>query len=506
MIVEQTILVTGATGYVGGRLVPRLLAIGRNIRCMVRDPDRLRGRPWEDDVDIVAGDALDEATLTTALDGVDSAYYLIHSLASVDEDFAERDRRAAGNFGRAAARAGVRRIIYLGGIEPKGERRSKHLDSRLQTGEHLGAAGVPVTEFRAAVIVGSGSLSFELIRYLTERVPVMICPRWVKTPTQPIAIRTVLEYLVAALDVPDSTGRVIEIGGNDILTYEEMFRVYADVRGLRRLIINVPALTPRLSSLWVGFVTPLSTRIARPLIEGLDNKVVVTDDTAPRLFDVKTISYREAVRRALTRFESGDVETSWHGAFSSSIGDEQEIDELDQTEGMFTEVRRRTARVGAAQAFRVVTSLGGTNGWMYANALWRLRGLLDLLIGGVGLRRGRRSQTQVRVGDAIDFWRVEAYDENRLLRLRAEMKVPGRAWLEFRVETVEAGRQVALTQTAFFEPKGLWGLCYWYALYPIHKVIFRGMIDAIVQRAEEVASTQRQSKVRERAIDTPGGT
>ncbi len=409
------VLVTGATGYVGGRLVPRLLERGYRVRCLVRDPNRLRDRRWAGDVDVVAGDALDYKTLHVALADVDIAYYLIHSLAS-DEDFASTDRAAAHNFGRAAAEQGTRRIIYLGGIEPKGSRQSRHLQSRVETGRYLAESGVPVTEFRAAVIVGSGSLSFELIRYLTERVPLMICPKWVKTPTQPIAIRTVLEYLLAALETPESVGRVIEIGGDDILTYEQMFRIYARIRGLRRPIIPVPVLTPRLSSLWVGLITPLSTTIARPLIEGLDNDVVVTDDSARTLFDIKPLTYEQAVRRALRRFDEDQVETSWHGAYSSSVRTNGELEKLVVREGMIREVRQRVMHATAQGAFGVIRSLGGQNGWLYANTLWKLRGLLDLLVGGVGLRRGRRSPTEVRVGDAIDFWRVEDVEPDDLLR------------------------------------------------------------------------------------------
>ena len=340
---ETRVLVTGATGYVGGRLVPRLLERGFSVRCLVRDRDRLRGRRWERDVEVVVGDALDYESLVPALAGVDIAYYLIHSLAS-GMDFASRDRTAADNFGRAAAQQGVDRIIYLGGIKPKGSRESKHLKSRIETGEYLAAGGVPVTELRAAVVVGSGSLSFELIRYLTERVPFMLCPRWVKTRTQPIAIRTVLEYLLAAPVTPESTGRVIEIGGDDILTYEQMFKIYAEIRGLNRVIINVPVLSPRLSSLWVGLVTPISTTIARPLIEGLDNEVVLTDSTARSMFDIKPLTYAEAVRRALRRFDQDQVETSWHGAYSSSVTENGELEKLVVTEGMIREMRQRDIR------------------------------------------------------------------------------------------------------------------------------------------------------------------
>lgn len=478
---RRHVLVTGATGYVGGRLVPCLLQRGHRVRCFVRDAGRLQGRSWRGDVEVVEGDALDPDSLGPALDGIDAVYYLIHSM-SVGERFAAQDRQAARNVGRACREAGVGRIIYLGGIQPKGEHVSEHLQSRLETGRLLREGGVPVTEFQAAVIVGSGSLSFELIRYLTERLPVMICPRWVQTPTQPIAVRSVLEYLVEALDVPESAGRVFEIGGEDVLTYGDMFRIYAKVRGLRRLVVNVPFLTPRLSSLWLGLVTPLSTAIARPLVKGLDNEVVVHDEAARRLFSVRPISYEAAVRLAVRRFTHDDVETIWHGAFSTSSA-EGLVERLEDEEGLIREVRRIRVAATPEAAFEVVTSLGGQTGWMFANKLWEVRGLMDLLAGGVGLRRGRRDPDEVFEGEAVDFWRVEAVERPRLLRLRAEMKVPGKAWLQFVIEP-EGDGTTCITQSALFEPKGLFGLLYWYVFYPAHKVLFPGMIREIGRRAE----------------------
>lgn len=483
---SQHVLVSGATGYIGGRLVPCLLERGHRVRCMARSPEQLRGRPWADDVEIVQGDALQADSLRPAMAGIDTAYYLIHSLSAGEEEFVGRDRRAADNFGRAARDQGVGRIIYLGGLEPKGQKRSKHLQSRIETGQHLRQWGVPVTEFRAAVIVGSGSLSFEIIRHLTERLPVMISPIWVQTPTQPIAVRDVLNYLVEALDVPESAGEIIEIGGPDVLTYGDMFRIYAKVRGLRRLIINVPLLTPRLSSHWVGLVTPLSNKITRPLIEGLDNEATVGEpEKARRLFSVKPIPYEAAVRRALRRFTEDAVPTAWHDT-RSSFTDAGPTEELEITEGMIKETRQLTARATPAEAFAVIKQLGGKNGWLYADALWHLRGFLDLLFGGIGYRKGRRSPTDLRVGDAVDFWRVEAFEPNRLLRLRAEMKVSGKAWLQFELTQPNglSDDEVLITQTALFEPKGLWGLVYWYLLYIPHRFIFKGMIRELARRAE----------------------
>jgi len=487
----RKVLVTGATGYIGGRLVPRLLDQGYRVRCLVRDPDRLRNRRWEHQVEIVAGDVLQYETLAPALDGIDVAYYLIHSMDAGETEFADRDRRAADNFGKAAQEAGLQRIIYLGGIQPKAERLSKHLQSRLETGDHLRRWAVPVTEFQAAVIVGSGSLSFELIRYLTERVPLLITPKWVRTPTQPIAVRNVLDYLTQVLDVPESTGRTIEIGGSDVLAYRDMFRIYAEVRGLKRPILGVPVLTPRLSSLWVGLVTPVNSKIARPLIEGLDNEVVVHDETAKHLFDVNLLSYEDAVRQALDRFDRDDVETMWSGAVSSSIEDVEMIKTLGEQEGLIQESLQTKVQAAPEAMFRVIKSLGGDTGWLYANTLWKIRGLMDLLVGGIGLRKSRRSYTKVCEGDTMDFWRVEAVEENRLLRLRAEMKLPGKAWLQYTVQPTEAEASL-VTQTAFYEPKGLAGLLYWYIFSIPHRFIFPGMLRKLGRRAE--------------ALDAPGVT
>jgi len=478
------ILVTGATGYVGGRLVPRLLAAGHAVRVLARDPSRLAGRDWAGRVEACRGDVLDEAALAASLAGVEVAYYLIHSMDG-QGDFAARDHQAATTFGAAARRAGVGRIVYLGGLGDERTGLSAHLASRQGTGVALGAAGVPVTELRAAVIVGSGSLSFEMVRYLTERLPFMLCPRWVLQRIQPIAVRDVLAYLVAALEVPESTGQVVEIGGADVLTYREMLLGYARLRGLRRWLLPVPVLTPELSSHWVHWMTPIPVGIARPLIEGLRSEVVVRDDLARRLFPaIEPLPYLEACRLALQRTERGETETRWADALWTSAGDERPV--LFQSEqGLELERRRLTVRAPAEAVWRAFAGLGGERGWLYADWAWRLRGLLDRAAGGVGLRRGRRDPDDLRVGDTVDFWRVEAAEPPGLLRLRAEMKLPGRAWLQF--EARPAAEGTVLVQTAFFEPRGLLGLAYWWTLYPVHQVIFSKLIARLAARAEAAA-------------------
>ncbi len=483
---RSTVLVTGATGYIGGRLVPRLLERGRRVRCLVRDASRLEGRRWRGDVEVVTGDVLRPGGVEAALRGTLEAYYLVHSLAS-GPGFHARDLAAAERFGTTAREAGVRRIVYLGGLAAESADLSEHLRSRQQTGEALRAGGVPVTEFRAGVIVGAGSISFEMIRYLTERVPVMICPRWVYTRTQPIGIRDVLDYLVAALEVPASAGRIVEIGGAEVVTYGEMMTTYAAVRGLHRWMVPVPVLTPRLSSYWVNLVTPIPAAIARPLIEGLRNENVVRDPAARELFpDVRPAGYRTSVERALARLQASDVETAWSDALSTSQGDSPPAT-LTVREGMILERRQKPVAAPPERVFRVFSGLGGRRGWLYMNWAWALRGFLDQMLGGVGLRRGRRDPDEVRAGDALDFWRVEAVEPGRLLRLRAEMKVPGRAWLEFRVVPRGDGGSV-LSQVAFFAPRGLFGWLYWYALYPVHGFIFGGLIDRIARRAASGAA------------------
>jgi uncharacterized protein YbjT (DUF2867 family) len=479
-------LVVGASGYVGGRLSARLLERGHQVRLASRDPRGLAERfPG---ADVVRMDLLDDTTLPAALEGVQLAYYLAHSMGAGGAGFERRDLLAARAFAAAARVAGVDRIVYLGGLGEPGSRLSTHLASRQQVGAELAAHGVPVTEFRAAVIVGSGSASFELLRSLVEHLPVMITPRWVRTLCQPIAIRDVLEYLVAAADHPEQTG-VVEIGGPDVLSYAEMMRTYARLRGMRRLMIPVPVLTPRLSSYWCSLVTPVPRAIAGPLIEGLRNEVIVRDPKPARGFGVTPTPFELAVRRAIERIDGHDVETTWFDSLGSTGRPDLGLER--SREGMIVERRQQHVNASAARTFAGIEGLGGDHGWPYANALWRVRGLMDRAVGGVGMRLGRRDPDHVRVGDAIDFWRVEAVRRPELLRLRAEMKVPGRAWLQFEVSGDE--RSSTVVQTAFFEPRGLSGLAYWYALLPVHGLIFRGTVRELARRAERVGRGQDEA-------------
>ncbi len=448
----------------------------------MRDADRIQGRAWLDDVDVVEGDVLDPETLPPALAGIDAAYYLIHNM-SEERGYRRQEIIAARNFGKAAEQAQVDRIIYRGGLGDPQEDLAPHLRSRQATGEELANHGIPVTEFRAAIIVGSGSMSFEMIRYLTERLPVMICPRWVYQNVQPIAVDDVLAYLTAALEKPESLGKVIEIGGQDILPYAEMMKTYAHQRELKRLLIPVPVLTPGLSSHWVHWMTPVPASHTRPLVEGLRNEIVVQDPSATDLFpSIQPISYQEAVKRALTKLDAGQVETRWTDSLQSSQGDRKPVI-LKNQEGLILERRETTVQAEPEHIFKVFSTLGSEKGWLYLNWAWRLRGIIDRLLGGSGLRRGRRDPHHLRVGDAVDFWRVEAVEPPTLLRLRAEMLLPGDAWLQFETRSNQPG-ETALQQTAFFAPRGLAGFLYWYMLYPLHSLVFSGLIQSIQREAE----------------------
>jgi uncharacterized protein YbjT (DUF2867 family) len=409
------------------------------------------------------------------MEGVHTAYYLIHSMSSIG-NFEEEDRRAAENFGEAAQRAGVNRIIYLGGLGDSKGALSSHLRSRHEVGEVLRGSGVPTIEFRASIIIGSGSLSFEMIRALVERLPIMITPRWVSTLAQPIAITDLLHYLVAALDLSIEGNQLYEIGGPDKVSYGDIMREYARQRGLRRFLLPVPVLTPRLSSLWLGLVTPVYARVGRKLIDSICNATVVQDESALNVFGIHPKGIREAIASALCNEDQEFAETRWSDALSSS-GVRREWGGI-RFGTRIVDSRVAEVPVSPELAFKPIRRIGGNTGWYYGNWLWQLRGFLDLLVGGVGMRRGRRDVERLRVGDVLDFWRVEAFEPNQRLRLAAEMKLPGRAWLEFEVEGNTSTS--IIRQTAIFDPVGLFGLAYWYLLYPLHQLIFAGMLRSIV--------------------------
>jgi len=449
---ESLVLLTGATGYVGGRLLSLLVAEGRRVRCVARHPVNLLPRVPEG-VEVVRGDVLDAESLRPAMAGVEAAYYLVHSMGATG-DFQEQDRLAAENFGAAAKGAGVRRIIYLGGLGEDGPELSAHLQSRHEVGDRLRASGVPVVEFRASIIIGSGSLSFELIRALVERLPVMVMPRWVRVKAQPIAIGDVLAYLRAAMTIDARSSVTFEIGGPDRVSYSNLMSEYARQRGLRRWMISVPLLTPRLSSLWIGLVTPLFARVGRKLIDSIRHPTVVRDKAAEKAFAIRPIGASAAIERALRNEDSHMAQTRWSDAMSAAASAPQQWGGV-RFGNRLVDSRATHVAASPAKAFAIVERIGGEAGWHYANWLWTLRGWLDLLLGGVGMRRGRRDAERLRVGDALDCWRVESIHSGQRLRLGAEMKLPGRAWLEFDVQPDGDGS--LLRQTATFDPLGLGG-------------------------------------------------
>jgi uncharacterized protein YbjT (DUF2867 family) len=496
-------LVTGASGYIGGRLVPELLRTGHRVRCLARTPGKLRDHPWASGTEVVKGDVTDPASVAEAMRGVDVAYYLVHALGT-GRGFEATDRRAARIFAEQARTAGVRRIVYLGGLTPRGvpeEKLSPHLRSRAEVGHVFLDSPVPATVLRAAVIIGSGSASFEMLRYLTERLPVMVTPSWVRTRIQPIGVRDVLRYLVGSARMPDDLNRAFDIGGPDVVTYRDMMRRYAAVAGLRRrLIVPVPILTPRLSSLWVGLVTPVPASIARPLTESLRHEVVCHEhDIAHHVSDGpgRPLPFDEGLALALRRVRDAEVATRWSSAAVAGAPSDPLPTDPDWAGGsLYEDERQLTVDASRASLWRVIEGIGGDNGWYSFPLAWAVRGWLDRFVGGVGLRRGRRDAQRLRVGDSLDFWRVEEIEPGHLLRLRAEMRLPGLAWLEMYAETGDDGR-TRYRQRALFHPRGLLGHAYWWSVSPFHAVVFGGMARNITQAAAKGMSAHEG--------DVPGG-
>ncbi|WP_282702338.1 SDR family oxidoreductase [Streptomyces sp. CC219B] len=497
-------LVTGATGYIGGRLVPELLAVGHRVRCLVRSPDRLRDHPWAGRAEVVRGDVTDAASVAGAMRGIDVAYYLVHALGT-GSGFERTDREAARIFGEQARAAGVRRIVYLGGLTPAhvpDRQLSPHLRSRAEVGRILLDCGVPATVLRAAVIIGSGSASFEMLRHLTERLPVMVTPSWVRTRIQPVAVRDVLRTLVGSARMPRDVSRAFDIGGPDVLTYRDMMTRYAAVAGLPpRIIVPVPVLTPGLSSHWVGLVTPVPASIARPLTESLRHEVVCHEHDIARYVPDPPggpVGFDDAVRLALQRVRDAQVTTRWSNASVPGAPSDPLPTDPDWAGGsLYTDCRELTVPASRAALWRVIEGVGGENGWYSFPLAWAVRGRLDRLVGGVGLRRGRRDAAHLRVGDSLDFWRVEEIEPGRLLRLRAEMRLPGLAWLEMYAETdgdSGASAPTRYRQRALFHPHGLLGHAYWWSVSPFHALVFGGMARNIARTAAEEHSGRTPSQ------------
>jgi len=482
---KRQILVTGASGYVGGRLVRNLVEENFDVRVLVRDKNKLKDQPWGNRVEIIEGNANKPEDLTRALKNVHTAFYLLHSI-NLGKDFDEIESEMARNFAKAAEEQGVKQIVYLGGIA-NDENRSQHLASRMNTGAQLASGKVPVLELRAGIIIGSGSASFEMLRHLTHRLPIMTTPKWVSNRTQPISIRDVLYYLKQAAQLEAPVNRICDIGGPEVLSYADMMQKFAKLSGLRkRWIIQVPVLTPKLSSLWIGFVTPVPTSLARPLVESLISEVVADpkksiDSIIPKpsegLLNVET-----AITLALSRIADHEVATRWSDAtFPTAPWQKAQSDPDWAGEMLLRDSREVFTTKSVESVWEKIEAIGGDNGWYGSDWLWYLRGLLDRLFGGVGLRRGRRDSETLRVGESLDFWRVEAIEKNHRLKLYAEMILPGKAWLEFTVDTVDGKTRVV--QEAIFAPRGLGGQLYWYSVLPLHVFLFPTMLRNIVKSA-----------------------
>ncbi|KQR22191.1 NAD(P)-dependent oxidoreductase [Agreia sp. Leaf335] len=491
---QSRVLVTGATGYVGGRLVPRLIDAGFLVRVLVRDPVKLTDVPWASEVEIVTGDLDDASTLPAAMEGVEVLYYLVHSMGKPGH-FREQEEAAAGNVAKAAKDAGVKRIVYLGGLHPENGRLSEHLESRKRVGDILLASGVPTVALQAGVIIGSGSTSFEMVRHLTDVLPYMPAPRWVRNRIQPIAIRDVLYYLVHSATVPSDVNRTFDIGGPDVLRYGQMMNGYALEAGLKqRPIAALPVMTPWLASQWVNLVTPIPRALAVPIIASLQFDCVAHEDDIRTLIpdpDGGLTSYRRAVRLALEKVKTGAVETSWQNAVVLGAASDPLPSDPDWAgHTVFLDIKQRTSSAAPSELWKVIEGIGGENGWYSFPLAWAARGWMDKLVGGVGLRRGRRSATELHNGDALDFWRVESIERGSLLRLRAEMKVPGLAWLEMRATPAKDGAGSIYDQRAVFFPRGLGGRLYWFSILPFHGVIFTGMANRITAAAEKATAAK----------------
>lgn len=489
-------LVTGATGYVGGRLVPQLLEAGHTVRVLVRDERKARSHDWADDVEIAVGDASDDGDVKAAMEGVDVLYYLLHSIGT-GGDFGATEKEMAQRFADEAKRAGVRRIVYLGGMIPADEELSEHLSSRGEVGDVMLESGVPTTVLQAGVIIGSGSASFEMLRYLTERLPVMVTPKWVNTRIQPIAIRDVLRYLVGAADMPSDVSRRFDIGGPEVLTYLDLMQRFAGIAGLpKRRVLKVPLLSPGLSSHWIGLITPVPASLARPLVESLRNTVVAGDtDIKQYVPDPPQglIDFDRSVELALTKIQDLDVPTSWSSAATAGAPAEGLPTDPDWAGGsLYKDERTREVNATPEHLWSVIEGIGGRNGWYSWALAWWARGVLDRMFGGPGLRRGRRNPRDLVVGDVVDFWRVEDTDDATFLRLRAEMKLPGLAWLEMKVGATDGGT-TTFHHRALFAPKGLLGHLYWFAIFPFHGIVFGGMQRNIAQAAEALEAKQDQT-------------
>lgn len=473
----RKILITGATGYVGSRLLSLLQDKNYDIRCMARKPEYLKSKV-SDKIEVVRGDVLEQDSLDNALSDIDTAFYFIHSMGATSS-FEEKDREGAKNFAAAAEKAGIRRIIYLGGLGSSDKKLSPHLRSRHETGDILRRGKVQVIELRASVVIGAGSLSFEIIRALVEKLPVMTTPKWVYVDTQPIAVSDLLLYLEASIELDIKGNKIFEVGCKDVVTYGDLMQEYARQRGLKRYILPVPVLSPWLSSLWLGLITPVYARVGRKLIDSLKNPTIITDSSSGEYFDINPSTVTDAIRKALEEEERQFHENRWSDSLSSG-------NTLNTWGGVkfgtrIIDARSIEVNTTVENAFKPIKRIGGKTGWYYANWLWKLRAYMDLMAGGVGLRRARRDLDNIAIGDVIDWWRVEDYKKNKLLRLYAEMKLPGRAWLQFEVKRINGG--VKITQTAIFDPIGLQGLIYWYALYPLHAIIFTGMLNEIGNRS-----------------------